>query len=191
MSILVTGATGAVGRHVINGLLARGVAVRALSRKPGEADLPAGEEVVQGDLSSGDFARGLFDGISRVFVFPVAGGVDAFVERAAEAGIEHFVVLSSLAAANEFERDHGSASNVHHLAIEAAVASTGIDMTIIRPGTFANNLLSWAYPIKAFGAVEGPYASSAQAPIHEADVADVVVAALTDDSHRGKVYPRH
>jgi len=69
------------------------------------------------------------------------------------------------------------------------VRATGIPATVLRPGTFANNLLFWASAIQAGTTVYGPYGQSAQAPIHEADVAAVAVAALLDDGHAGKVYP--
>jgi uncharacterized protein YbjT (DUF2867 family) len=190
MTVLVTGATGAVGRHLVAALVAGGEQVRALSRRPQDAGLPAGVEVVGADLADPSTIRPeLFDGIDRIFLFPVARGVDEFVAAAVAAGVHRLVVLSSLAAAGEFPRDIGSASYTHHLAVEQAVTSRTDDWTILRPGTFANNLLSWAWTIKAGAPVRAPYLHSAQAPIHEADVADAAAAALTRDGHGGKVYP--
>ncbi|MDQ2814451.1 MAG: NAD(P)H-binding protein [Actinomycetota bacterium] len=189
MTILVTGATGNVGRHVVAGLLGRGEPVRALTRDPAAAGLPAEVEVFAGDLSADEVPAGLLNEVSQVFLFPAPGGVKIFTEQASAAGVGHFVVLSSLAAAGEHERDHGSWSAVHHLEVEQAVAATGTTATILRPGSFATNLLFWTYPIKATGSVEGPYPTSAQAPVHEADVADVAVAALCDPSLRGATYP--
>jgi uncharacterized protein YbjT (DUF2867 family) len=63
------------------------------------------------------------------------------------------------------------------------------EWTILRPGTFANNLLSWAWTVKAGAPVRAPYINSAQAPIHEKDVADVAAAVLTQDGHGGRAYP--
>jgi uncharacterized protein YbjT (DUF2867 family) len=103
--------------------------------------------------------------------------------------IDQLVLLSSLSTAEEHARDHGSVSNVHHRAIEEAVAATGIPTAVLRPGDLANNLLFWAWSIKRSSTVHGPYASSAQAPMHEADVAAVAATALTTDGHAGKVYP--
>ena len=57
--------------------------------------------------------------------------------------------MSSLAAALEHPRDHRSASTLHHLAVERDVAAHTDGWAIVRPGTFANNLLSWAYLIQA------------------------------------------
>jgi uncharacterized protein YbjT (DUF2867 family) len=182
-TVLVTGATGTVGRHLVTELLAGGHHVRALTRSPETAQLPAEVELVAGDLTAPP-AEGLFDDVDSVFVFP-APGVAAFV-KAADA---HLVLLSSLAAAVEHERDRGSASQVHHAAIEDAVRDSGTSWTILRPGTFAGNLLPWAQPIRYTGGVRGPYPTSAQAPIHEADIAAVAAVALTQPGHAGKHYP--
>ena len=184
--ILVTGATGQVGRHLVDELLTAGAGVRALSRTPGTADLPKRVEVVAGEFS--DLPVGLFEGVRAAFVFPGESAAN-FVAAAAAAGVPRLVLLSSLAAAREHQRDDGSASQVHHSAIEAAVCESGAPWTILRPGTFAYNLLEWAQPIQYTGGVSGPYPTSAQAPIHEADVAAAAAAVLTADGHEGQIYP--
>lgn len=135
-----------------------------------------------------DLPAGLFDGVAAVFVFPAEGAADV-VTAAAAAGVPRLVLLSSLAAADEHARDHGSPSQVHHSAIEQAVRASGAAWTILRPGTFASNLLSWAQPIRYTGGVSGPYPTSAQAPIHQADVAAAAAVALTQDGHEGQTYP--
>ncbi len=63
------------------------------------------------------------------------------------------------------------------------------EWTILRPGTFANNLLSWAWPIKAGMPVRAPYINSSQPPIHEADIADAAATVLLQDGHIGQSYP--
>lgn len=108
---------------------------------------------------------------------------------ATAAGVPRLVLLSSLAAAREHQRDYGSASQVHHSAIEVAMFESGVTWTILRPGTFASNLLSWAQPIQYTGGVTGPYPTSAQAPIHETDVAAAAAVVLTGDGHEGQIYP--
>lgn len=191
MTILITGATGAVGRHVVDKLLRSGTTVRALTRDPAAAALPAGVQIVHGDMGDpATISAAIFDGVDAVFVFPAGRGVDDFVEKAVASGVHRFVVLSSLAAAAEHPRDIGSASYTHHRAVEEAVTSRTDEWTILRPGTFANNLLSWAYPITGGFPIRAPYLGAAQAPIHEADVADVAVAALLAPSdHRGAIHP--
>ncbi|WP_109509102.1 SDR family oxidoreductase [Nocardioides speluncae] len=187
MTILVTGATGAVGRHLVATLLERGADVRALTRKPEDAALPDGVEVVAGDLADAStLGPEVFGGVDRVFVFP-AHGVEAFVDAAVAAGVHRFTVLSSLAAAREFPRDNGSASQLHHSAVEAAVTERTDAWTILRPGTFANNLLSWSWQIRSGAPIRAPYLASAQAPIHEYDVAEAAAETLLTDDHLGEV----
>jgi uncharacterized protein YbjT (DUF2867 family) len=187
MTYLITGATGAVGRSIVTRLRTLGQDVRIVTRDIGRA--PAGVEAVQGDLTKGDLPSTAFEGVKRVFLFPAQEGVDAFLKQAKTAGVEQIVVLSALAAAMEFERDKTSWAALHHLAIEKAVIAHGIPSTFLRPGTFANNLLSWAHAIQTGDTVYAPYANSVQAPIHEADIAAVAVVALTQDGHQGKTYP--
>ena len=184
-TFLVSGATGQVGRHTVAGLLEGGHRVRALTRSAQPADLPPGAEVVQGSFD--DLPEGIFDGVGAVFVFP-ADGAAAFAQAAAVGGVPRVVLLSSLAAALEHDRDHGSASQTHHSAIDRAVQRSGAEWTILRPGTFATNLLTWSQPIRFTGGVRGPYPTSAQAPIHEADVAAAVQAVLTQPGHEGQIY---
>lgn len=189
MTILVTGATGAVGRHLVTTLVARGAMVRALTRKPEQANLPEGVQVVAGDLTDAStLGPQVFEGVDRAFVFP-AEGVEVFLDAAAAAGVRRFTLLSSLAAAMEFPRDHGSASQLHHSAIEAAVTDRTDAWTILRPGTFANNLLSLAWQIRSGAPIRAPYLGSAQAPVHEYDVAEVAAETLLSDDHVGQAIP--
>lgn len=187
MTVLVTGATGAIGRHVVAGLRRLGEPVRALTRDPARAALPDDVRVAAGDLTAA-LPGAVFDGVRRAFVFPADGGVQKFVEQAADAGVEHLVLLSSLAVDDRYARDADSPSGRHHRAVERAVLGSGVPCTFLRPGTFANNLLAWAGELRGGDVVHGPYAASRQAPIHEADVADVAVRALTGDGHVGAVY---
>lgn len=188
MAYLITGATGAIGRQVVDQLVATGAQVRALSRQPDRANLPAGVKVFEGDLTADRLPDGAFAEVKRIFLFPAEGDVSPFLANAKAAGVEHVVVLSSLAAAAEFPRDLNSASYRHHRAIERAVEASGLAYTFLRPGSFANNLRFWSHSIKTQRLVYGPYPQSAQALIHEADVAAVAVAALTTEGHQGATY---
>ncbi len=188
MSYLITGATGSVGRHIVNQLVNMKAEVHALTRKPDQANLPAAAKVFKGDLTANDSQAEMFDGVKSVFLFPAYGDLKPFLAKARTAGVEHIVALSSLAAAAEFPRDLNSPSYRHHRSVEQAVEESGISYTFLRPGSFANNLRFWAYTIKTAQAVYGPYPQSAQALIHEADVATVAVAVLTTDKHKGATY---
>lgn len=189
MTYLVTGATGPIGRSLVAQLLAAGARVRVTTREPEKAAFDAAVEVVGGNFATGELPAGTLAGVTGAFVFPAQGGVDGFLARAADAGVGHLVLLSSLAAAGQHERDRRSVSRLHHSAIERAVAAGGIPATILRPGDMANNLLFWAWSIKTTGAVHGPYPTSRQAPIHEADIAAVAAVALLGEGHSGKTYP--
>lgn len=186
MPYLITGATGAIGRSLVAQLRERGADVRVVTRDARRA--PPGVDVVEGDFTRGDLPAQAFAGARAVFLFPAQGGVDAFVAQAKRAGVERIVVLSSLAAALEHERDKRSPSALHHLGVERAVKASGVPATFLRPGSFANNLLFWASALQRGATVQGPYARSAQALIHEADIAAVAAVALTLQGHVGKTY---
>ncbi|HEX3785411.1 MAG TPA: NAD(P)H-binding protein [Pseudonocardiaceae bacterium] len=186
MTILVTGATGSVGRHVVAGLLAAGASVRALTRRPEAAGFPADVEVVGGDLADLDSVRAALRGVSGLYLFPVAEGAAQVAAAAREAGVGHVVVLSSGSAANA---ESGEPGAVSHRGVERAVESAGLSWTHLRPGAFASNTLAWRFAINGDGVVREPFGAAAQAVIHEADIAAVAVRALLEDTHAGRVYP--
>jgi uncharacterized protein YbjT (DUF2867 family) len=185
MTILVTGATGNVGRNVVAGLLDAGRSVRALTRRPDTADLPAGAEVAAGDLDRPDtLTADLFKDVDRMYLFPTAQP-QAVLSLATGAGVRRVVTLSALAVM----MGEGNAIGDRHAVVERAVEASGVEWTHLRPGPFsANALWQWAATIRAEGVVHAPYGRSHQAPIHEADIADIAVAALLEDGHAGQAY---
>ncbi len=158
MTILITGATGNIGRRLVHELLERGVAVRALSRAAAAADLPDGVTVFEGSLATAP--DDVFDDVEAVYLFPADEGVAGFVDRAIAAGVSRFVVLSSLAVSARNARDAGSASELHHRAVEEIVTARTADWTILRPGNLVTNLLSWSSRSRAGNGVRVPYPSS-------------------------------
>lgn len=186
MTILVTGATGHVGRVVVDRLLEAGEPVRALTRRPDTAGLPAKAEVVAGGLTSADDLPGdVFAGVDRMYLFPMPESITGVMARAAGAGVRRVVTLSALAVEMNGGDNHLAD---RHLAVERAVEETGVEWTHLRPGPFAVNALAWAPSIRAEGVVRAAYGASHQAPIHEADIAEVAVAALLEDGHAGVAY---
>jgi uncharacterized protein YbjT (DUF2867 family) len=188
----VTGATGNVGRHVVESLLGAGAKVRALTRNPRAAGLPEGAEVVVGDLGQDPrLPATALEGVEAVFLNPAAvGGATAeFLELARRQGVRRVVVLSSASVQDGLERQHGPIAERHKL-IEEVVEASGLEWTHLRPGEFAANaLFQWAPQIRATGVVRGAYGMSAVAPIHERDIADVAVRALVDaPAHAGARY---
>ncbi|MCP2168156.1 NAD(P)H-binding protein [Goodfellowiella coeruleoviolacea] len=186
MTVLVTGATGSVGRHVVDQLLAAGQQVRALTRNPATAGLPAGVDVRQGDLNHADALAGALDKVDRVYLFPVFDHPEAFVDMAVSAGVRRIVVLSSDSTVNRLETNWSAGEA--HLATERAVERSGVEWTHVRPGGFAGNTLEWAPMIRADGVVRAPYGAGAQSLIHEADIAAVATRALLEDGHAGQRY---
>lgn len=182
--ILVTGATGNVGRQVVEQLVAAGAAVRAISRHPDQTQWSDGVQAVAGDLTAG-LAPEVFRDVSAMHLFPVPERAVDVVAAAEAAGVRHVTVLSSLAADSD---EHGPLSR-RHLDVEKAVAGSSMTWTFVRPGMFMTNTRQWAPLIRTEGRVRQPYPESTTAPIHEADIAAVAVAALLEpDRHAGRAY---
>ncbi|GAB3816027.1 NAD(P)H-binding protein [Kribbella italica] len=180
--ILVTGATGNVGRHVVDGLLARGADVRALVRQPLLAGLPAGVEVVGGDIYDPDAVRRAAAGVDAAFfLWPsfAAEGAEPVVSALTEQ-VGRVVYLSALSAAQDPTSVWAS--------IEQLLAESDSDWTFLRPGGFAANTLGWSEQIRSSGVVRIPSPKAGRSLIHEADIAEVAVVALLDAAHAGQTY---
>jgi uncharacterized protein YbjT (DUF2867 family) len=185
--ILVTGATGNVGRHVVARLATAGRAVRALTRRPQDGSWPTGVAVVGGDLTDTASLDSALAGVESVFLFAAPGTGPDFVAAALRAGVRHVVLLSS-GAVDDDAAVQADPIAAYHAEIEQALRGSELDWTFLRPGVFAANSLLWAGQTKAGDVVRGAYAEATAAPVHEADIAAVAVAALTQDGHRGQVY---
>lgn len=184
--IAVFGATGTVGREVVAQLRERGIGVRAITRTPAAAGLPAGIEVTQGDLTDpGSLESAVGSGVSAAFlVWPftdpgqaarLAPGVAAVLARQAP----RIVYLSAQAAAADPESFWAR--------VERAIEQAGAQWTFLQPTGFAANTRMWAGQIRG-GVVRWPYGSAVRSLIHERDIAAVAVAALTQDGHSGRRY---
>ncbi|MGC4747038.1 NAD(P)H-binding protein [Micromonospora sp. DT201] len=197
MTILVTGATGNVGRQVVAQLVRAGQPVRAMTRRPQTSRLPDSAEVVQGDFERPDTWPAALDGVQSVYLFPFvyAAPDHGFVDEAVKAGVTRFVVHSAAAAGFPPGTGGDGALGQHlteereaHRGLELLVEASGAEWTHVRPGLLAANALQWADQIRAGRVVRGPYASAGYPLVHEADVADVAVAALLTDDHVGAAY---
>ncbi|RSM64348.1 hypothetical protein DMB66_20845 [Actinoplanes sp. ATCC 53533] len=177
MTILITGARGTVGGGVLRRLHATGHRLRAASREPDRLAVPEGVETALLDLAKPE--SGALDGVSRVFLYAEPEGIDEFVRAAEAAGVERIVLLSSSAVLSPTAMD--SPLGRHHLLVERALLRSGIPVTILRPDAFAGNAFGWLPAIRAGGPVEQAYPEAAVAPIHEDDIVDVAVLALTGD----------
>src|SRR6476661_8201490 len=94
--ILVTAATAPVGRSIVEQLVASGCDVRALTRDPAKANLPAGAEVVAGDLADALSLAAAFKDVTAVFLLAaVPGFAPTFLNAAKQAGVRRIVFQSS------------------------------------------------------------------------------------------------
>ncbi|PRX99817.1 NAD(P)H-binding protein [Allonocardiopsis opalescens] len=188
--ILVTGATGTVGRVVVDRLLSAGRPVRALTRDPARAGLPAGAETVRGDLTRPEELADVLAGVDRMYYLPALDEEDAaahaksFLALAIRAGVRRIVMLSGLAVA---VGRPGSFELLYE--IEQLVEASGAEWTHLRPGEFAVNKLDvWAESVRTEGVIRNAFPDGLGAPVHEADIAEVAVAALLEDGHAGRAY---
>ncbi|WP_439678601.1 SDR family oxidoreductase [Embleya sp. MST-111070] len=180
MRVLVTGATGTVGRLVTAGLRDARVQVRVMTRDPRKA--PAGVDVAKGDLTRPEELGPVLAGVDRMFLFPEPSTAEKVVEAARRAGVRRIVVLSSGAVTGGFD-------TTFHPVVEQAVERSGLEWTHVRPGEFAANKLAlWGPSIRAERVVRDTNPDSGWFPVHEQDIADVVIQALLEDGHTGKAY---
>ncbi len=189
--VLVTGATGRIGRMVIDQLIAADVPVGALTRRPvAAAPLPANVEVVTGDLTEPASLDAGLRGAGAVFLVWTAppATVPAVIERVA-AHARRVVFLSSPhQTPHPFFRQPNPMA-VLHADIERLIAAAGVESVILRPGMFASNCLSWwAGAIRAGDVVRWPYAAAETAPVDDRDVAAVAARTLYEDGHAGGDY---
>ncbi|MFF4173881.1 NAD(P)H-binding protein [Streptomyces sp. NPDC001744] len=186
MTILVTGATGAVGRLVVDRLVAAGEPVRAVTRDPAAASLPEPVEVVEGDLEKPGSLRAAFAGVDRLYLFPVPETAREVVALAREAGVRRVVVLSS---SSVLDTSSGNHSGEYHRTVERAAEESGLEWTFVRPDEFATNVLwKWGHSIRTEDVVRAPYGDAKRVLIHEADVAAVAATALLEDGHAGRAH---
>ena len=178
MHILVTGATGQVGRHLVSQLHEAGHAVRALTRNPARADLPGGVETVAGDLTDTASLEAAFEGMDAVHLITSGGeGGDLtngaeIIQLAERSGIKRATVLGGWSPTS----------------IEEALAASSISWTLVQPAEFMGNALDLAPEVRASRTVS-MLATYPSAVVHEADIAGVAATALTTDGHGGKAYP--
>ena len=187
--ILVTGATGTVGRETLRLLRDGGARTEAVavSRDPGRAALPEGVRVMGGDPSAPKTLESALRGVEAILLSPRAVG-DATAELlglAAEHGARRVVMLSAVTV--EYGGGYARFASGFR-AVEDAARASGLDWTILRCSDFSANALAWAPQIRATGAVRGAYGEAATAAIHERDIAGVAVRALTEDGHAGQEY---
>jgi uncharacterized protein YbjT (DUF2867 family) len=185
MTIVVTGATGNVGRPLVTELLAAGVPVRAVTRSPETAGFPEGVEVVAS-------AADALAGASAVFLNSRALGPDlpSVVARSVRAGVAKLVALSAINADDDFSRQPSRVRGDRNKEVEQLAVDSGVDWVSLRPTVFATNFIGmWSAQIRAGDVVAGPYARASTAPIVESDISAVAARALLTDDFVGQQIP--
>ena len=189
MTILVTGATGRVGRQVVNQLVNRGADVRALVRDPSKADFPASVNVVQGDMLDLESLRRAFVGVRTLFLLNAVAG-DEFTQAlialnvARESGVERVVYLSVMHAERFV--------NVPHFAVksgaERMIEQMGFSATILRPAYFMDNEHMAKDVIVNHGVYPMPIGSKGIAMVDTRDIAEVAaIELIRRDTAPGKL----
>ncbi len=187
MTVLVTGATGNVGSHVVRELVARGVPVRAFVRDPGR--LAGNVEAAAGDFEDADSIRRALAGVDRVFLSSADGPRKvaheaAVVDACAAAGVELIVKASTLAAdpASPLPPLRWNGLSEEHL------RRSGVPSVILASGFYMTNLLAAAEQVRHERRLVAPAGRGRIAMIDPRDVGAVGATVLTGTGHAGRAY---
>jgi uncharacterized protein YbjT (DUF2867 family) len=189
--IIVTGATGNVGRTLVRVLAEADEQVTAVARRITDADVPQSVRAVAADLADPYSLRPAFEGADALFLLLtgellVAGdSAQKILHTAKATGIRRVVLLSSHSAAT---RPQTVGHGLRTREFEEDVRDSGLDWTILRPGGFASNTLAWAEPIRAQRTVIAPFGDVGLPIIDPDDIAEVAATALREPGHDGQIY---
>jgi uncharacterized protein YbjT (DUF2867 family) len=174
--IVVTGATGNVGRTLVRILTEDRVPVTAVARNIG------GPGTVAGDLGEPESLRGVFEGAEALFLLVAGERPYDVLDLAKSAGVRRVVLLSSQGAGTRPE------AYAHPRRFEAAVRESGLDWTILRSGGLDSNAFAWAGSIRAERTAAAPFGDVGLPFVDPDDVAAVAAAVLREDAHAGATY---
>jgi uncharacterized protein YbjT (DUF2867 family) len=186
--ILITGASGNVGKEVLKQITQTGVEVRAAFQSVSKAaGASSGVEIVTVDYNQPETLRTALKAVERVFlVGPPTPQLPALERKAteviAQSGVRHVVKLSAMGGREAiFPQQHAQS--------EDYIQSTGVPYTFLRPNGFMQNMVNYNAPtINAQSAFYGSEGDGRVSHIDIRDVAAVAVKALTEDGHVGKAY---
>lgn len=185
--ILITGASGVVGREVMKLLLHEDTDVTVVTRGLETTRLPHNAKVVAGDLFRPQWLEPALEGVEAIQISPRATGpgLGELLKLAVRQGVQRIVLLSATTV--EYPAGEARFAAQFKLA-EDLVTRSGLEWTVLRLADFAANALAWAPQVKAGDVVRGAYGQAATSPIHETDIAAVAVRALRSNVHRGSVH---
>lgn len=191
MSILVTGSTGRIGAQVVAQLAASGANVRALTRTPEKADLPAGVTAVRGDLLDADAMRLALAGVNTLFLL-VSNAPDELTQAintlglAREAGVKGIVYLSVTRSAEYTDVSHFTAKH----AVERMIEQMDLPATVLRPSYFFQNDATLKDPLTKAGLYVSPVGDKGVSMVDVRDIADAAVIELLRRDRASAALPR-
>ncbi|WP_042410637.1 SDR family oxidoreductase [Streptacidiphilus carbonis] len=189
--IVVTGATGNVGRPLVQALAAAGEQVTAVSRgSRGDAAMPEGVRHRRADLNDAESLRPVLDGADALFLHDGGGAAQAFsaaevLDVAKAGGVGRVVLLSSIGVLTRPESvSHGQVLRAR----EEAVRQSGLEWTILRPGGFDSNAYAWAESVRTQRTVAAPFGDVGLPTVDPDDIAEVAAAVPGGKGHGGRAY---
>jgi uncharacterized protein YbjT (DUF2867 family) len=187
--IVLTGATGTIGRTTLSALQAAGQQVRIAARHPDKV-VGLGVEAVAFDWDDLASYRPLLQGAEKLFLLTPnserqVGYVLQAVAEAKRAGIKHIVRVSVLGA----DADPGIVLGRQHLAAEKEIRASAMRWTILRPTFFMENFTTY-YGVnpQADSEVALPNGKGKAAWIAAADIGEAAARVLTHRGYEGKVF---
>lgn len=189
--ILITGATGTVGRELVKLMARPGKPVRVMVRDRRKAESIAypGVEMVEGDFGNVGTLDDALSGIHKAFLLSATDEHQSelesnFVQAAARANLRHLVKLSALGAS-----PNSPARLLRwHAETERQIEAAGIPFTHLRPNQFMQNFLAYRPTIQAQGAFYSPMGAGRISIVDVRDVAAVAAEVLEEHGHEGKIY---
>ncbi len=185
--ILVTGATGNVGKFLIHYLLQSGHTVRAFCRNPEKVDFPKNVEIFSGDITKKEDVSKALENIDKAFLLMSNDHGSIFSSCLDSVKIKHVVLLSSYTV----EIDWPSKSNYianHHIEGESLLIRNKIPYTFLRPSGFMTSAFQWMDTIKSLNKAFIPFPDSAHSVIHPEDIALCASKIFENEEHIGKSY---
>lgn len=188
--ILITGASGSVGKTVLQDVRKSGAKHRAMYRSAEEAaKAPLGTESVVADFAKKETLRSALNGVESVYLVcsPIPELVELesnMIDACVAAGVKHLVLNSALGAG-----DYAKSFPSWHRKVEDKLRSAKLSYTILRPNSFHQNVVAFFAPsIRAQGVFYGSMKDSRNSFIDVRDIAAIATNALAPGGHAGKIY---
>ncbi|KQS34043.1 SDR family oxidoreductase [Dyadobacter sp. Leaf189] len=189
--ILITGATGNIGKELTQYLSGKGTPFRAMVRSLDKvnAEYQLNAEYVTGDFNDALSLQSSLTGIEKAFLLTNSSELAEaqqlrFVELAVKAGVKHIVKLSQWAA------DLHSPVRFlrYHAAVEQAIIESGVKYTFLRPNLFMQGLLEFRDTIRYQDQFFGAIGEAKVSVVDTRDIAAAAGEALTSAAHENRIY---